>query len=147
MTKLAELIAWWENQPRGWLPDGIEIIDKARSLLAEEQAVPVKDVGEAGLREFNSFCDKYIEAAETEWDKTDNQTDLAAATVAKILQNKFNELVTKWPPPTPSSQAEKVDGGLSEEMTIYNNTIIRSLDMRIWREVDAILSRYSKEAK
>jgi len=40
-----------------------------------------------------------------------------------------------------------VASGLVEEMTIYNNTVIRNVDSEMWRQVDSILSRYSKEAK
>ena len=55
---------------------------------------PVNDM--AGVvKEFERFCNNYIEAAETEWGKTDNQVDLAAATVAKIMLNKFNEILSR----------------------------------------------------
>lgn len=50
------------------------------------------------IAEFRTFCDNYIEAAETEWEKTDSPVDLAAATVAKILKMKFNEILSRAVP-------------------------------------------------
>ena len=42
--------------------------------------------------EFEKFCERYISTAEDEWEKTDNPVDLSAATVAKIMLNKYREL-------------------------------------------------------
>jgi hypothetical protein len=65
---------------------------------------------EQGLREeFNKFCDSYIKSAETEWCKTDNPVDLTSATVAKIMQNKFNNLFPEHPSPVKESLAELAD--------------------------------------
>jgi hypothetical protein len=43
------------------------------------------------MSEFERFCESYIQAAEEEWDKSEDAVDMTADTVAKIMLDKYRQ--------------------------------------------------------
>ncbi len=171
--------------------EGRSMLKMCLSNFKDSHAVPVNDVGEAGLREkldeliLNSPCTPTAHEntdfknevqrilceptptpvasglkqglEDIDWMACQAMKEYDGVDIAKVpkvyhgyraILVKVDGLKRMLSHPTPSSQAEKVDGGLMEKVTAlaYTNYTHGNLKW-VLDELKEILSHYSKEAK
>lgn len=123
----------------GHLLDRTTIAAELERAIAEEHAqskpapVEAKATGELVEDSFLKYLSHCLRAAES----VDPMSQHAST-----LRDVFAEYNSSRYCPTPV----KTNGALVEEMTVYNNTVIKNVDSEIWRQVDTILSRHDKGA-
>ena len=189
MTKLAELNKWLDRIYTA--PSSEAFVQtfkmKVKDLLAEEQAVPVKDVGEAGLRDdilhivsltemegrvrklrgrITACFSKHPTPApvasgleqgleDIDWMACQAMKEYDGVDIARVpkvyhgyrtILAKVDGLKNMLSHATPSSQAEKVDGGLWESLKNLESMLKTSINPT-WRsageELEIVLSRHT----